>query len=107
MVCGYLIQNAVVHANRYLSSLRDSRYVEDGELKGIMPDYFAAVMDMAGLPYELVGTPDRASYFELADSGSGDVIIDVWSEALCRSSPGHTSGKRSSHRSQWRNAGNP
>lgn len=32
VVCGYLIQNAVVHANRYLSSLRDSRYVEDGEL---------------------------------------------------------------------------
>ena len=34
VVCGYLIQNAVVHANRYLSSLRDSRYVEDGELLG-------------------------------------------------------------------------
>nr|WP_304955008.1 response regulator [uncultured Acetatifactor sp.] len=51
-------------------------YVEDGEMKGIMPDYFAAVMDMAGLPYELVVTPDRASYFELADSGSVDVIID-------------------------------
>lgn len=32
VVCGYLIQNAVVHANRYLSSLGDSRYVEDGEL---------------------------------------------------------------------------
>ena len=32
VVCGYLIQNAVVHANRYLASLRDSRYVEDGEL---------------------------------------------------------------------------
>lgn len=32
VVCGYLIQNAVVHANRYLATLRDSRYVEDGEL---------------------------------------------------------------------------
>ena len=32
VVCGYLIQNAVVHANRYLSSLREERYVEGLEL---------------------------------------------------------------------------
>lgn len=31
-VCGYLIQNAVVHANRYLSALREERYVEGMEL---------------------------------------------------------------------------
>ena len=51
-------------------------YVEDGELKGIMPEYFAAVMDMAGLPYELVVTQDREGYFRIADSGSVDVVID-------------------------------
>lgn len=32
VVCGYLIQNAVVHANRYLSSLRTERYVEGLDL---------------------------------------------------------------------------
>lgn len=51
-------------------------YVEDGELKGIMPDYFAAVMEMAGLPYELIVTEDREGYYQLADSGSVDVVID-------------------------------
>ena len=51
-------------------------YVEDGELKGIMPDYFAAVMDMAGLPYELVVAEDRTGYYGLADNGGVDVVID-------------------------------
>lgn len=32
VVCGYLIQNAVIHANRYLASLSDARYVEGQEL---------------------------------------------------------------------------
>lgn len=32
VVCGYLIQNAVIHANRYLSALRDERYVKGLEL---------------------------------------------------------------------------
>lgn len=32
VVCGYLIQNAVTHSNRYLSSLKEARYVEGVEL---------------------------------------------------------------------------
>ena len=32
VVCCYLIQNAVIHANRYLSSLKEERYVEGVEL---------------------------------------------------------------------------
>lgn len=50
-------------------------YVEDGELKGIMPDYFAEIMKMAGLPYETVTARDKAEYYELAEGGV-DVIID-------------------------------
>ena len=59
-----------------LGDRRPYSYVEDGELKGIMPDYFAAVMDMAGLPYEMVVPRDRDEYYELADSGSVDVLMD-------------------------------
>ena len=51
-------------------------YVEDGELKGIMPDYFAAVMAVAGLPYETVVTRDRADYYDIVNSSSVDVVID-------------------------------
>ena len=51
-------------------------YVENGELKGIMPEYFREIMAMAGLPYETVVVPDRAGYYELVDSNSVDVIID-------------------------------
>lgn len=51
-------------------------YVENGELKGIMPEYFREIMAMAGLPYETVVVPDRIGYYELVDSNSVDVIID-------------------------------
>ena len=51
-------------------------YVEDGELKGIMPDYFAEVMRLAGLPYETVVAGDSAGYYELAENGGVDVVID-------------------------------
>ena len=51
-------------------------YVEDGELTGIMPDYFAELMAFAGLPYETVVTGDRAEYYELAENGGVDVVID-------------------------------
>ncbi len=51
-------------------------YVEDGELKGILPDYFAKVMELAGLPYEIVVPKDRASYYALAGTNGVDVVID-------------------------------
>ena len=34
-------------------------YVENGKLNGILPDYFAHVMEIAGLPYEVVIPKDK------------------------------------------------
>ncbi|MDE7435330.1 MAG: response regulator [Lachnospiraceae bacterium] len=51
-------------------------YVENGELKGILPDYFACVMEMAGLPYEIVIPEDREDYNTMADTNGVDVVID-------------------------------
>jgi len=52
-------------------------YVEDGVLKGILPDYFAGIMEAAGLPYEIVVPEDRAEYSELAYHDGVDVVIDA------------------------------
>lgn len=51
-------------------------YVEDGELKGIMPDFFADVMELTGMPYEIVVPKDREDYYKIAYSNSVDVVID-------------------------------
>ena len=51
-------------------------YVEDGELKGIMPDYFAKVMELCGLPYEMVVPEDREDYYKTVDTNGVDVVID-------------------------------
>ena len=51
-------------------------YVENGELKGILPDYFAALMELAGLSYETVVPSDRTEYYALADNDGVDVVID-------------------------------
>ncbi len=51
-------------------------YVENGELKGILPEYFAEIMELAGLPYEIVVPNDRAEYYELLDHNGVDVVVD-------------------------------
>ena len=51
-------------------------YTENGELKGILPDYFAEVMELAGLPYEIVVPEDKDAYYALADTNGVNVIID-------------------------------
>lgn len=51
-------------------------YAEDGELKGILPEYFAQLMALAGLPYETVVPGDRTEYYELADNDGVDVVMD-------------------------------
>ena len=51
-------------------------YVEDGELKGIMPEYFAEIMAYAGLPYETVVPRDREEYAALVYENGVDVVID-------------------------------
>ena len=58
-------------------------YTEEGELKGIMPDYFAAIMDLAGLPYEMVAPEDEDAYYSLADTNGVNVVIDsIGSDAI-------------------------
>lgn len=51
-------------------------YVEDGELKGIMPDYFAKVMELCGLPYEIVVPESREDYHNAANTNGVDIVID-------------------------------
>ena len=51
-------------------------YVDDGELKGILPDYFAYIMEMAGLPYEIVIPKDKEDYNSIVDANGVDVVID-------------------------------
>ncbi|MDE6710037.1 MAG: transporter substrate-binding domain-containing protein, partial [Oscillospiraceae bacterium] len=51
-------------------------YTENGELKGILPDYFAKVMELAGLPYEIVIPENKDAYYGLADTNGVNVIID-------------------------------
>ena len=51
-------------------------YTDDGELKGILPDYFAAIMELVGLPYEFVAPEDSDAYHALADENGVNVVID-------------------------------
>ena len=51
-------------------------YVENGELKGILPDYFAYVMELAGLPYEVVTPKDKEDYYNIASTNGVDIVID-------------------------------
>lgn len=39
-------------------------YVEDGEVKGILPDYFRELAAYAGLSYEFIACKDRAEFIE-------------------------------------------
>ncbi|MDE6724975.1 MAG: transporter substrate-binding domain-containing protein, partial [Ruminiclostridium sp.] len=51
-------------------------FTENGELKGIVPDYFAAVMKLAGLPYQPVVPDDAENYRDLAGSNRVNVVLD-------------------------------
>ena len=51
-------------------------YTENGELKGILPDYFAAVMGLAGLPYETIAPEDKDAYYALSGTNGVNVVID-------------------------------
>ena len=52
-------------------------YFEDGEAKGILPDYFALIMEKAGLEYEIIETGSREEYEAAIAEGDIDVIIDA------------------------------
>ncbi len=51
-------------------------YVEDGKLKGILPDYFDNLMQKAGLPYEMIVPKNKAEYKRLKENGGVDVVVD-------------------------------
>ncbi len=52
-------------------------YVEDGELKGILPDIFAKYMEMCGMEYEFYAPQSREEYQELSTSAAIPVILDA------------------------------
>ncbi len=58
-------------------------YVEDGELKGILPEYFDSLMQMAGLPYEMVVPENREEYNRLKENGDVDVVVD-WQQFVSK-----------------------
>jgi len=55
-------------------------YVENGELKGIMPEFFDSLMQMAGLPYEMIVPEDQEEYKGLKENGGVDVVVD-WQQS--------------------------
>ena len=67
-----------------MSDRKPYSYVEDGELKGILPEYFAQLMELAGLPYETVVPGDRAEYYALAHNDGVDVVMD-WQQEQSKS----------------------
>ncbi len=52
-------------------------YVEDGKLKGILPDIFAKYMEMCGMNYEFYAPKSREEYQKLATSSSIPVFLDA------------------------------
>lgn len=52
-------------------------FVEDGEVKGILPDYFRALADYAGISYRFVPCDSREEYLEHRNSGDADICIDL------------------------------
>ena len=88
------IQDVVAGKKRITAtSMGDRRpysYVEDGELKGILPEYFAQLMELAGLPYETVVPRDRSEYYELANNDGVDVVMDWRQDQLKASGRSNT-----------------
>ncbi len=52
-------------------------FVENGELKGILPDIFAKYMEMCGIRYEFYAPESRAEYERLTASGEIPVLLDA------------------------------
>ena len=63
-----------------LPDRRPYSYAEDGEMKGILPQYFDRLMQIAGMPYTMIVPKDNAEYEQLIEGGHVDVAID-WQQA--------------------------
>ncbi len=59
---------------------RPYSYVENGKLKGVLPDFFDSLMQMAGLPYEMITPKDQEDYKQLKENGGVDVVVD-WQQS--------------------------
>jgi len=55
-------------------------FVEDGEQKGILPEFFDSLMQMAGLTYEMIVPEDQEEYERLKGNGGVDVVVD-WQQS--------------------------
>lgn len=51
-------------------------YVENGEMKGIVPDYFRKVAASIGLPYQFVICRSREEWLAYRNRGDCDIILD-------------------------------
>ena len=51
-------------------------YVENGEVKGILPDYFKSLAEYAGVAYAFVPCETREEYLNHRADGSADLCID-------------------------------
>ena len=52
-------------------------YVENGKVTGILPDYFRALADYAGIAYEFVPCDSREEYLQHRSNGSADLCLDL------------------------------
>lgn len=52
-------------------------YVEDGQLKGIIPDYFAMLANYIGIPYEVAVPSSREEYEQWRFEGTIDGTMDA------------------------------
>lgn len=59
-------------------------FVEGGILKGILPEYFGRVMQMAQIPYELVAPKNPEEYKDKFDNNEVDVILDYLDDGNAR-----------------------
>ena len=51
-------------------------YQENGEIKGIIPDYFKRLAEYAGIKYRLVATADKEESWKWRQEGSVDAFLD-------------------------------
>ena len=57
------------------TDLNPYAYLDSGELKGIIPDYFAYLMQMADLPYETIVPYSREQYKKILRGKQADVYM--------------------------------
>ena len=51
--------------------------MDHGNLVGIIPDYFAHLMEMAGLPYTVMVAENRRQYYDWVKNNEVDVYMDI------------------------------